>query len=243
VRRFAPAIAALALAGCGSAAAGELPAPAGLPVSPPLAERPAGRIAPSAPVPTGVEADDGRRFEIDRAHDRLSVAIDGRTVATARTGREPVALTLLDRGARIAVLSGRERMLDLYDARTLERLARAPAGIGPTHVASDGVQILYVTDTVGQALLVFHLRPRFELIRRVHLEGGPYAIAYDRERWATWITLAGSNRLVRYAAGNRPVLRESFPSIRGARAVAVDGDVVTVFGQGERQVLRRPRTR
>ena len=38
-------------------------------------------------------------------------------------------------------------------------------------------------------------------------------------------------------------LARSAPSIRGARAVSVDADVVTVSGQGERQVLRRPRSR
>ena len=144
---------------------------------------------------------------------------------------------MLDRGKRVAVLCGRERVLDIYSASTLERLGRAGAGIGPTELTTDGVELLYVTDSLGDALLVYHLRP-FELIRRVHLGGGPYAIAYDRERRGLWVALAGANRLVNYSAGNRPVIRETLPSIRDARAVSVDGDVVTVVGQGERQVLR-----
>ena len=97
---------------------------------------------------------------------------------------------MLDRGKRIAVLCGRERVLDIYDAKTLKRLGRAGAGIGPTGLATNGVELLYVMDALGKALLVYHLRP-FELIRRVHLGGGPYAIAYDRERWGLWIALAG----------------------------------------------------
>ena len=95
---------------------------------------------------------------------------------------------MLDRGKQIAVLCGRERVLEIYDTETLKRLGRVGAGIGPTGLATDGVELLYVTDALGEALLVFHLRP-FELIRRVHLGGAPYAIAYDRERWGLWIAL------------------------------------------------------
>ena len=91
---------------------------------------------------------------------------------------------------------------------------------------------------LGEALLVYHLRP-FELIRRVHLGGGPYAIAYDRERWGLWIALAGANRLVNYAAGTRPVIRETLPSIRDARddhpSPATPSRCVS---DSERQVLR-----
>jgi len=50
---------------------------------------------------------------------------------SARTCREPTAVALLDRGAKVAVLCGRERVLEVYDARTLKRLGRTGAGIGP----------------------------------------------------------------------------------------------------------------
>ena len=145
---------------------------------------------------------------------------------------------MLDRGKKIAVLTGRERTLEIYDAKTLERVGKTGAGIGPTGLATDGVEILYVTDVEGDALLVFHLRPRFELIRRVHQIGGPYAIAFDRERWGLWMTLARTNQLVNYAAGSRPVWRETFPSIRDAREVSVVDDVVIVSSERENQVLR-----
>ena len=123
--------------------------------------------------------------------------------------REPTAVALLDRGAKVAVLCGRERVLEVYDARTLERLGRTGAGIGPVGLATDGVQLLYVTDVEGDALLVFHLRPRFELIRRVHVIGGPYAISFDKARWELTLTLSKAGKTVRYAAGNRPVWRET----------------------------------
>ncbi len=218
----------LAVAGCGSLSAAELPAPAGPPASPPLTEEPAGEVETFLAQPRL-----GTGPAIDRARDRLS--FDGRSVAT---GREPIAVAMLDRGKKIAVLTGRERTLEIYDARTLKRLGKTGAGIGPTGLATDGVELLWVTDVKGDALLVFHLRPRFELIRRVHQIGGPYAIAFDRERRGLWITVARTNQLVHYAAGSRPVLRETFPSIRNARDVNVAGDEVTVSSEGEYQRLR-----
>jgi len=172
------------LAGCGSMAAAELPAPAG--------------------VVAGAQRAGG--FSVDAARDRL----DGPSGA-ARTCREPTAVATLDRGARVAVLCGRERVLDVYDARTLKRLGRTGAGIGPVGLATDGVQLLYVTDVEADALLVFHLRPRFQLIRRVHVIGGPYDISFAKDRWELTIGLKRRGSIVRYAAGNRPVLRGTGP--------------------------------
>jgi hypothetical protein len=185
VRHLALILAVLALAGCGSEAAAELPAPAGM-------------------VPGALTAG---AFSVDPAHDRLT-RTDG---ATAKTGREPTAVAVLDGGDRVAVLCGRERVLEVYDARSLKRLGRTGAGIGPVGLATDGVHLLYVTDVKGDALLVFHLRPRFELIRRVHVIGGPYAITYDKARWQLSITLSKAGRTVYYAAGNRPVVRGTPP--------------------------------
>jgi hypothetical protein len=185
VRQLASILVALSLAGCGSEAAAELPAPAGM-------------------VPGALTAG---AFSVDPAHDRLTRAGGG----SAATGREPTAVALLDGGDRVAVLCGRERVLEIYDARTLKRLGRTGAGIGPVGLATDGAHLLYVTDDKGDALLVFHLRPRFELIRRVAVIGGPYAIAYDKARWQLAITLSKAGRTVDYAAGSRPVLRGTRP--------------------------------
>jgi hypothetical protein len=181
MRQLALILTVLGLAGCGSEAVAELPAPAGAVAG----------------------AQRAGSFSVDPAHDRLTRA-DGASVAT---GREPTAVALLDNGAKVAVLCGRERVLEVYDARTLKRLASTGAGIGPVGLATDGVHLAYVTDVKGDALLVFHLRPRFELIRRVHVIGGPYAITYDKARWELTIGLRRTGETVNYAAGNRPVLR------------------------------------
>jgi hypothetical protein len=117
--------------------------------------------------------------------------------------RDSVDSTSYDSGHLIAVLCGRERVVQLFDAKTRERIAVAPAGTGPARIASDGQAVLYVTDLVADALLVYHLHPRFELIRRVNLPGGPTEIAHDRS--VLRITLTRLNRVVEYADGSRPV--------------------------------------
>jgi len=209
-------------------AAADLPAPAGPPKSPALTAKPAGAVNPA-----GFGVSEADTVVLDSARDTLTGS--GRTVKTCR---QPIAVAELGRGTRLAVLCGRERVLELYDAKTLERLGSAPAGIGPTGLATDGVDILYVIDAVGESLLVYHQKP-FEVLRRVHLGGGPYAIAFDRERWGLWITLNGRNQVVNYAAGIRPVLRDTLPSLENARQVLVGDDQVTVVNdRKDVQVVR-----
>src|SRR5262245_54504591 len=58
----------------------------------------------------------------------------GRIVATAPVAPARPTEALVDGGRKLAVLSPRERVLEVFDARTRERLDRAPAGAGPTHV-------------------------------------------------------------------------------------------------------------
>lgn len=130
-----------------------------------------------------------------------NMAVGAPKVATCR---DQLATQWLADKTQLAVLCGRERTVELYDVRTAERLATAPAGIGPTSMVTDGKHATYVIDAKGEALLVYRRRP-FQLIRRVHLGGAPYAIAFDRERWGLRITL-GDDAVVHYKAGWRPVL-------------------------------------
>jgi hypothetical protein len=119
---------------------------------------------------------------------------------SARTCREPIDVTPYDSDRLYAVLCGRARVVELFD-HSLKPVGSAPAGTGPARIASDGRAVLYVTDAVGESLLVYHLHPRFELIRRVALPGAPSDIAHTGDRLR--ITVAG--RELEYAAGSRPV--------------------------------------
>lgn len=106
-------------------------------------------------------------------------------------------------GPAVAVLAGRTRVLELRAPRTRKLLARAPAGVGPTHVAAVADR-LYVTDTRGGALLVFTTRPKLALVRRVFLPGGPAGIRVDAARHRLWVTLTARREVVELAATGRP---------------------------------------
>jgi hypothetical protein len=211
----------LMLVGCGSVSPADLPAPAGPPKSPALTVTPAGAV--NAP-----------EFGVSEA--------DVTTIGAPKTCRDAVGVAELSRGARLAVLCGRSREVELYDATTLRKLGRAPAGIGPTAIASDLVDVFYVVDSLGESLLVYHQQP-LELIRRVHLGGGPYAIAFDRERWGLWISLNGRNQVVNYAAGIRPVIRDTLPSLNNVRSLSVADDRLTVTNSADDVQTVRLRSR
>lgn len=147
----------------------------------------------------------------------------------------------LDDAATFAVIRRRERVVELFDARTERRLARADAGVGPTNgVAND--RWLWVTDTRGDALLVFRTRPRLELVRRVFLPGGPYAIVLDEKRLRLWVTLTGTNELTELPAHGRPSELRRFATVRQPDAVAVDSRThrVRVGGESRLQLLDPP---
>ena len=127
-------------------------------------------------------------------------------IGKAHEGVVPDATTAaaLDGGRRVAVVSARERRLDLYDSRTRRRIGRAPAGLGPTHVACLDRGPCYVADTRGDALLVFSVGAGVEPTRRYGLPGGPYGLALDRARRRLYVTLPGRNELVALVAHGRP---------------------------------------
>ena len=127
----------------------------------------------------------------------------------------------VDRGARVAAVFARERTVELSDARTAELVGRADAGVGPTNAISDD-RWLWVTDTRGDALLVFRTRPKLELVRRVFLPGGPYAIALDTDKLRLWVTLTGTNEVAELPAHGRPRELRRFPTVRQPDALAVD---------------------
>jgi len=200
---------------------------------------PPSHVAVPTPSPFGISeaeiAESPATVRVDRRRDLL--ISHGRT---ARTCREPVDFAGYDSGRLLAVLCGRARVVQLFDAATLKAVAKAPAGTGPARLATDGRADLYVTDVVADALLVYHLHPRFELIRRVDLPGGPWAIAHDPGRSALWITLTGLNRVVEFADGSRPVPVRSYPTVRQPNELAVVGTDLLIDG---RQLLSPPQDR
>jgi DNA-binding beta-propeller fold protein YncE len=313
--RHAAVLAALALAGCGSAAVGDLPPAAEPDRSPPLERRPAGRVVPVGNRPEGIVADPatglvavglrepdelalvdaasgevrrrvplpgaprhlglaepggpvlvptepgdaltrvalpggvadsvqvgafphdaaaagGRIFAADERGSTLSV-VEGDDVRRIRVATQPGGVAAVDRGRAIAVVSVRERVLELYDATTLERIGRAPAGAGPTHVAAGERGLAYVVDTSGDGLLVFDTHGELRILRRYPLLGAPYGIASDLRNGRLWVTLTARNELVELATSARPHLLARHPAVRQPNTVAADPATGRVFVTGK----------
>jgi DNA-binding beta-propeller fold protein YncE len=213
---------ALVGVGCGSAPVEDLP--------------PAAALAGAARAEPARATAGGRTFTVDREADVVRVSGGG----TLRTGLEPGSITAVGGGGQIAVLSVRERVLELFDARTLKRVGRAGAGSGPVQVASNDDTYLYVTDAIGGSVLVFHTVPELQLVRRYGLVGKPWGIAHDAQRRRLWVTLAGANRLAELTTGRRIRRLRDHPTVAQPTAVAVHGSRVRVQGRDRAQVLEPP---
>ncbi|MEV4423487.1 YncE family protein [Patulibacter sp. NPDC049589] len=157
------------------------------------------------------------------AGDLLQIVRGDRVVRQRRIALQPGGLATLDGGRVIAVVSVRERVLELYDARTLERLASAPAGVGPTHVVCRTQTLCYVADTTGQSVLVFRWQDgELDLTRRQYLTSEPYGLALDEQRDRLWVTLPAQNRVVDLIAGAKTKPLRTVATVRQSESVAVD---------------------
>jgi DNA-binding beta-propeller fold protein YncE len=172
----------------------------------------------------------------DPGAQRLVLVAGGSVVRESPAGDRPGGMARLDDG-RVAVVARRDRALALHDPRTLRETDRVPAGVGPTHVATDGRR-MYVVDTKGNALLLVEARGGLEVIRRVFLDDAPYGIAHDPVRRRLWVTLTGRNEVVELSAGGRPRPLRRFPTVRQPDAVAVDPGTGRVFVAGRGGLLQ-----
>lgn len=152
----------------------------------------------------------------------LSERPAGRVVQTARVSGDAPTVATVAGGRAVVVLSPRERVLDVYQRHPRKLLARAAAGVGPTHVVGGPGTLIYVVDTTGDGLLVYELRPRLRLTRRLPISGRPYGIAADPARGRLWVTTTATNRIVELADGARPHRLRAFPTVRQPDDVAVD---------------------
>jgi DNA-binding beta-propeller fold protein YncE len=211
---------------------------------------PSGRVSsdvrtPAAPHDAAAAA--GRTLVGAEGGDVLQAVAGRRVAASVRVADQPGGVVALHGGRRVAVVSVRARLLELFDARTLRRLGSAPLGVGPTHVASDGRDRLWVTDTQGEALLVVRGFAPPSVVRRTGLPGRPYGLAVDRRRRRLWVTLTARNELVELEADDRPRVLRRYATVRAPNAVAVDpasGRVlVTGRADGVVQIVEPGRSR
>ncbi len=172
--------------------------------------------------------------------DTLSVIEGDEVVETVDAPVQPGSVAAAD--DVVAVIAVAERVLTLFDPRTLEELGTTSGGEGPTHVRALGNRG-FVTDTEGDAILEFSLsKSGPELVNETPLEGTPYGIAIDEERKRLWITLTALNEVVEFEiarGGIEEVAR--YPAVEQPNTIAVDprdGSVV-VSGATEVGTLQR----
>lgn len=186
------------------------------------------RKTPVGRFPHDAALVDGRVWVADERGSTVSIVEDGRVVKRLPAAAQPGGITEAGPG-RAALVAVKDRVVELFDARRMRAVGRVPAGVGPTHLVGDGRDRLWIVDTQGGALLYVHLVPRLEVVRRVHLPGGPYGVAIDRERDRLWVTLTASNEVVELTANGRPRPLRRFPTVRQPNTVAVDERTGRVF--------------
>ncbi|MDP9455910.1 MAG: YncE family protein [Actinomycetota bacterium] len=184
---------------------------------------------------------DGRIFVANEFGDTLSVIEGDEVVETIDAPRQPGGVAVTESGL-VGVIGVSALDLEVFDGETLESLGRVEAGEGPTHLSAGPDERFYVTDTRGDAVLIYESGPEPERIDRVPLSGQPYGIAVDPGRGHLWVTLTAENELVQFDLQGG-TLRElaRYPTVSEPNTVAVDTSSGRVFvagrANGELQIL------
>lgn len=187
----------------------EQPLPSGKPRSAPVGDHPHDAVAAG-----------GRVFVGDEFSDQMTVLDGLRTEATVPTPAQPGGLAAAN--GYVLVVAVAERVLAVYDAKTLEQVAQLDAGTGPTHVVAAGDRA-WVADTQGDAVLTYALGSRPRELTRTGLGGSPYGVAVDARRERLWVTLTDRNEAVVFDVGGpRPVELRRYPTVRQPNSIAID---------------------
>ena len=184
---------------------------------------------------------DGRIFVANEFEDTLSIIEGDERLEPVDAPRQPGGVAVTQSGL-VGVIGVSALDLEVFDSKTLESLGRVEAGEGPTHLSAGPDDRFYVTDTRGDAVLIYEAGPEPEQIGRVPLAGRPYGIAVDPGRGHLWISLTAENELVKFALEG-DTLRElaRYPTVSEPNTVAVDTSSGRVFvagkANGELQIL------
>ncbi len=161
----------------------------------------------------------GRIVVADEFGRAISVVRAGRVERTVRNLKQPGGV--VGDGTTAAVVDVGAFTLNAYDVTTGVRRRVVPAGKGPTHAELVSGGRVAVSDTRGNALLVFTLRP-LKQVGRLALPGTPYGLAVDRSTGLLWVTLTARNELVGLdVTGPTPRVIARYATVRQPNTVAV----------------------
>jgi DNA-binding beta-propeller fold protein YncE len=206
--------------------------------------------APGGPVLVPNETDDRLDFvSLPAGNVKSSVSVgrqphDAASLSTVAVVTDELANTVdFLRGARVSkvvaaplqpggvaaedsafvVVGVRARVLAAYRPDG-SLLTQAACGVGPTHVASGPDGYFYVTDTLGDALLVFDLHgSHLREVGRIPVGSRPYGIASDPFTGSVYVTLTGSNQVVALRfSGAEVIARRIWQTGRQPNSLAFD---------------------
>lgn len=187
-----------------------------------------------------VQVPGGRIFVGDEGGDKVTVIEGSDPEIQLPAPEQPGGIAYSDGVVAVVAVAARE--IGFYDAETLEPLGELEAGAGPSHVVAGEDGRFYVTDTGGDAILVYEAKPEPRLLDRTNLPDSPYGIAIDNSRDRLWVTQTGRNRVGELELTDlapKPV--GDFPTVRQPNTVGVDertGEVVVAGrADGKLQIL------
>ncbi|MGH3631988.1 MAG: YncE family protein, partial [Sciscionella sp.] len=172
-------------------------------------------------------------FAANEAGRSVTVVRDGKVVHQFTDVAQPAGLAAV--GDQVALVDVRQDNLHVYNSTTLRVQTTLPAGNGPTHVVADKHGTLAVTDTRGNALLLYTLGTHPKQVGKLNLPGKPYGMTYDPVRDRVWVTLTALNQLVGIdISGSTPRVVRRIPTVRAPYTDAVDSASGRLFVTGTR---------
>ncbi len=162
----------------------------------------------------------GRIYVGDEFSSTLTALDRGRVSGEATVDAQPGGVVAA--GDKVGVISVLAYTIELFDPDTLKGEGSRNAGLGPTHAVADADGRIYITDTRGDAVIVYATRPRLKWVGRLELPGSPYGIAADPQGDRVWVTLTARNEVVELQGGDQPKRLRSFPTVRQPNTVAVE---------------------
>ncbi|MDQ3630369.1 MAG: hypothetical protein M3417_03650 [Actinomycetota bacterium] len=163
-----------------------------------------------------------RRYTADEFSSTMTVVRDGRVRGTVPVDAQPGGIASVD--GKLFVNAVRSYTIEQYSGG--DRPAGGgsqSAGLGPSHVVVGPEGRIAISDTRGQALVVYDTRPRLRFRARLPLGGTAEGLAGDPGRGTVWVTLSERAKAVPVdLRPAKPKAGKAVPTARNPLSIAVD---------------------
>ena len=162
-----------------------------------------------------------RIYTADEFSSTMSVVRDGRVRGTVPVDAQPGGIAAVD--GKLYVNAVRAYTIEQYSAGDQPAPGGSQSsGLGPSHVVAGPEGRIAISDTRGQALVVFDTRPRLRFRARVPLGGTAVGLAWDG-RDTMWATLSERAKAVPVdLRPDKPTVGKAVATARTPLSMAVD---------------------